>query len=58
MHLAAMNGHTKYLELMLAHEGDVEVGSCGLMYFVGLCESESPLHDPINPTNRPRPARA
>lgn len=26
LHLAAMNGHSKYLELMLAHGGDMEVG--------------------------------
>lgn len=28
MHLAAKNGHRKYLELMLEHKGDMEVRGC------------------------------
>lgn len=33
LHLAAMNGHSKYLELMLAHGGDMEV-RCALSVWV------------------------
>jgi hypothetical protein len=30
LHLAAKNGHKKYMELLLAHEGDLEVRGEGL----------------------------